>query len=62
MAVNAAPDGAWVNGSEMEVRDVMGDLRQVAYQKAVQMRMKVAEGAFSPGGPRDRPAVGKQRV
>ena len=59
-AVNAAADGAWVNGSEMEVRDVMGDLRLVAYQMAVQLRMQAAEGAFSPGGPRQRPAVGKQ--
>ena len=23
-AVNAAPDGRWINGSELEVRDVMG--------------------------------------
>lgn len=59
-AVNAAPDGAWVNASEMEARDAMGELRQVAYEKAVQMRMKAAEGAFSPGGPSQRPAVGKQ--
>lgn len=62
MTVNAARDGAWVNDSEMQVRDLMGDLRQAAYQKAVQMRMQAAEGAFSPGGPRQRAAVAKQRL
>jgi hypothetical protein len=59
-AVNAAPDGAWVNASEMEVRDALGDLRQRAYEKAVQMRMDAAEGAFPPGGPRGWPEVGQQ--
>lgn len=60
-AVNAAPDGAWVNDSEMQVRDLMGDFRQAAYQKALQMRMASAEKAFSPGGPCERPADAKQR-
>ena len=59
-AVNAAPDGAWVNGSEMEVRDLFAGLRQEAYEKALQMRMDAAQAAFSPGGPSDGPAAGEQ--
>jgi hypothetical protein len=49
-AVNAAPDGRWINGSEVEVRDVMADFRRKAFQTALQMRVDAAEGAFSPGG------------
>lgn len=59
-AVNAAPDGAWINASEMEVRDLFADLRQGAYEKALQMRMDAAQAAFSPGGPCDRQASGEQ--
>jgi hypothetical protein len=59
-AVNAAADGAWINGSEMEVRDIFADMRQAAYEKALQMRMDAAQAAFSPGEPRDRPAAGEQ--
>ena len=59
-AVNAAADGAWINGSEGKVRDLFGDLRQEAYEKALQMRMDAAQAAFSPGGPGDRPAAGEQ--
>src|ERR1035437_6828513 len=50
-AVNAAPDGAWINGSEMEVRDLFADLRREAYETALQMRLEVKQAAFSPGGP-----------
>lgn len=47
-AVNDAPDGHLINGSEMKVRDLMGQLRTLAYEKAVQMRIDQTEGAFSP--------------
>jgi len=47
-AVNHAPDGHLIDGSEMQVRDLMGQLRTMAYQKAVQMRIDQTEGAFSP--------------
>ena len=60
-AVNAAPDGAWINASEMEVRDIFGRMRQEAYQKALQMRLDAAQAAFSPAGPRERGASEKQR-
>lgn len=49
-AVNAAPDGAWINGSEMQVRDLFADLRREAYETALQMRLDVKQAAFSPGG------------
>jgi hypothetical protein len=60
-AVNAAPDGAWINGSEMEVRDLFADLRRVAYETALQMRLDVKQAAFSPGGRSSGAALAKQR-
>jgi hypothetical protein len=47
-AVNNAPDGHLIQGSEMQVRDLMAQLRTMAYEKAVQMRIDETEGAFSP--------------
>ncbi|NNM88463.1 MAG: hypothetical protein HKL95_08080, partial [Phycisphaerae bacterium] len=52
-AVNKAPNGAWINGSEMEVRDLLGDFRRKAYETALQMRIDAAQAAFSPGGCKD---------
>ena len=52
-AVNKAPNGAWINGSEMEVRDLLGDFRRKAYEAALQMRTDAAQAAFSPGGRKD---------
>ena len=51
-AVNNAPDGHLIDGSEMQVRDLMGQLRTMAYEKAVQMRIDETEGAFSPSAGR----------
>lgn len=59
-AVNAAPDGSWVNGSEMEVRDLFARMRQEAYEKALQMRIDAAQAAFSPGASGDASASGEQ--
>lgn len=56
-AVNDAPDGAWINASEMKVRDVMGEYRRRVFEKALQMKTDAAEGAFSPGGPGDGKAT-----
>jgi hypothetical protein len=47
-AVNHAPDGSVINGSEMEVRDAMAGLRQTSFEKAVQMRIDSTESSFSP--------------
>jgi hypothetical protein len=49
-AVNAAPNGQWINASECPVRDIMNEFKRKAQQKALQMRVDAAEGAFSPGG------------
>jgi hypothetical protein len=49
-AVNKALDGAWINGSEKKVRDLIGDYRRRVYEKALQMRTDAVEGTFSPGG------------
>ena len=59
-AVNAAPDGSWINGSEMEVRDLFGQMRREAYETALQMRVDAAQAAFSPGGPCQREASVEQ--
>lgn len=47
-AVNAAPDGHWLAGSEEQVRDLSADLRRRVFERAVQMRVDAAEAAFSP--------------
>jgi hypothetical protein len=56
-AVNRAPDGSWINGSETPVRDLMGEYRRKVFERALQMRTDAAEGAFSPGRP-DGPGDG----
>ena len=47
-AVNQAPDGAWISGSEEQVRDIMAAFRVKAFEKAVQKRIDAAEAAFPP--------------
>lgn len=59
-AVNKAPDGAWINGSEMQVRDSLAVFRRKAYEKALQMRTDAAQAAFSPGGCSDGQALAEQ--
>jgi hypothetical protein len=54
-SVNDAPDGAWINASEMAVFEEFNDLRREAYEVALQMRADAAAAsAFSPGRPGDR--------
>ena len=50
-AVNAAPDGHLIDGSEEQVRDLLGDFKRRAFQTAAQMRVEATEAsaAFSPG-------------
>ena len=52
-AVNQAPDGAWISGSEEQVRDIVAAMRQRIYEKAVQKRIDAAEAAFPPSAPSD---------
>jgi hypothetical protein len=47
-AVNEAPDGAWIAGSEEQVRDLSASFRRRVFEKAVQMRVEAAEAAFPP--------------
>ena len=59
-AVNEAPDGAWIAGSEEQVRDVSAEFRRRVFEKAVQMRVDAAEAAFPPSAQRvDRQASGE---
>jgi hypothetical protein len=47
-AINNAPDGYIIAGSEEKVRDLFGELREQAFQTGLQMRVDAAEAAFSP--------------
>jgi hypothetical protein len=47
-AINNAPDGQIIAGSEYQVFDLFGALRQRAFAVALQMRADAAEAAFSP--------------
>ena len=50
-AVNDAPDGHLIDGSEEQVRDLLGDFRRRAFETAAQMRVEATENspAFPPG-------------
>jgi hypothetical protein len=51
-AVDDAPDGAIISGSEEAVREAMARFRERVYQKAVQLKADAGASAFSPS---DRP-------
>ena len=52
-AVNEAPDGEWISGSEEQVRDLVAAMRQRIFERAVQKRVDAAEAAFPPSAPSD---------
>ena len=52
-AVNQAPDGAWIAGSEERVRDLSAEMRRRIFEEAVQQRVDAAEAAFPPSAPSD---------
>ncbi|MFZ0791496.1 MAG: hypothetical protein WAM94_17935 [Chromatiaceae bacterium] len=59
-AVNGAADGAWIAGSEEQVRDASAEFRRRAFEKALQMRINAAEAAFPPSARSgDRPTPGQ---
>jgi hypothetical protein len=60
-AVNNAPTGNVINASEMEVRNLMAELRQKAFETAVQMRIDSTESSFSPSEGRGGAGQGRQR-
>ena len=47
-AINEAPPGKVIAGSEEQVRDAFADLRQQAFETGLQMRLNAAEAAFPP--------------
>jgi hypothetical protein len=47
-AINNAPDGYLISGSEEKVRDLFADIRKEAFELGLQMRVDAAEAAFSP--------------
>lgn len=59
-AVNNAPTGNVISGSEMRVRDLMEELRHKAFELAVQMRVDSQESTFSPSQGRGGQGPGEQ--
>ncbi|WP_422923158.1 hypothetical protein [Singulisphaera sp. PoT] len=54
-AINDAPPGHIISGSEEQVRDLFAGLRQQAFEKGLQMRVDAAEAASPPSeGPEHR--------
>jgi hypothetical protein len=59
-AINDAPPGHIISGSEEQVRDLFADLRHEAFEKGLQMRVDAAEAASPPSeGPEDRQGEAK---
>ncbi len=59
-AVNQAPDGQWIAGSEEQVRDLSAEFRRQAFEQALQMRVYREEAAFPPSAqPGDGQASGQ---
>ena len=47
-AINAAPDGNWIGGSEELVRDAGHEFVKAAFEAALQQKVTAAEAAFPP--------------
>ena len=59
-AVNDAPDGQWIAGSEEQVRDLCAEMRRKVFERAMQKRVDAAEAAFPPSARSDdEPAAGQ---
>ena len=54
-AINEAPAGRVIAGSEEQVRDLFAELRQQTYELGLQMRTDAAQAAFPPSGGPDHP-------
>jgi len=52
-AVNDAPDGQCIAGSEEQVRDLCAAMRLKVFEQAVQKRVDTAEAAFPHSAPSD---------
>jgi hypothetical protein len=53
-AVDDAPVGKIIRGSEEKARDALDRFRQAAYEKALQLKVDAAEAAFPPSGQHER--------
>lgn len=47
-AINAAPDGNWIGGSEEQVRKAGHEFVRAVFEAALQQKVTAAEAAFSP--------------
>jgi hypothetical protein len=56
-AINEAPAGAVIAGSEEPVRDAMERFRKRVFELGLQLRTDAAKAAFPPSGRRDGPAA-----
>jgi hypothetical protein len=57
-AIDDAPKGRVIRDSEERARDALDRFRQIAYEKAMQEKIKAAEAAFSPSEqPGNQPPV-----
>jgi hypothetical protein len=61
-AVNAAPAGHVIDGSEEAVRQAAAEFRRTLFEKAIQERANAAKAAFSPSGSAPRREVAIQGV
>lgn len=59
-AVNAAPVGKVIDGSEVQVRDLMARLRERVFERALQMRIDSSESTFPPSAGCDRQEQAEQ--
>ncbi len=50
-AINNAPDGKIIAGSERQVFDLMNIFKQKLFQTAIQQRIDTAQADFSPSSP-----------
>jgi hypothetical protein len=58
--VNAAPDGKLIEGSEVQVHELMRQFEQEVYQAALQARIDSTESSFSPAAGGVGPSVREQ--
>ena len=56
-AINSAPDGAVIAGSEERVRDAMERFRRRVFELGVQLRTDAAKASFSPSDRCDGPTA-----
>jgi hypothetical protein len=47
-AVDKAPDGAWIEGSEEASRQALDAFKRAVYEAALQAKVDAAEAAFPP--------------